>query len=248
MDLRCHVKKSTFNIISALVFIISIIILASVTVPLLTSYQKPAEFKEYIESLGVAGFLLMFLVQVSQIIVALIPGELVEFVAGALYGCIGGLIFCMTGIIVGQTIIFKTVRFLGRNFVEKVAGSKLINRFKFLQDEKKLKSIIFFLFFIPGTPKDMLTYIVPLTKINLRDFIITTALARIPSLISSTLAGSAFSRSNLLVFIITYAVIGIFTLTGVLICKKIYLKRKLSDSENKTEIIDEVKEEDLMRL
>lgn len=242
-------KKSTFNIISTVVFIISIIILASITVPLIASYQKPAEFKEYIESLGVGGLLLMFFVQVSQIIVALIPGELVEFVAGALYGCIGGFIFCMVGIIVGQTIIFQSVRFLGRNFVEKVAGSKLMNRFEFLRDEKKLKSIIFFLFFIPGTPKDMLTYIVPLTRINLRDFILITALARIPSVISSTLAGSAFSQNNLLVLIITYAVIGVFTLTGVLIYKKIYLKRKFRVEETELQLKKESeKEKDILKV
>ena len=228
-------KKNAFNIISIIVFIISIVILASITVPLINSYQQPEEFKEYIESLGIGGLLLMFFVQISQIIAALIPGELVEFVAGALYGCVGGFIFCMAGIIVGQSIIFQTVRFLGRNFVEKVAGSKLVNRFKFLQDERKLKSIIFFLFFIPGTPKDMLTYIVPLTKIRLRDFIITTALARIPSVISSTLAGSAFSQNNVLVLIVTYAVIGICTRTGVMIYKFIYLKYKIPNTADKTE-------------
>lgn len=225
-------KKSTFNIISAVVFIISIIILASITVPLIISYQNPAEFKEYIESLGMGGLLLMFFVQVSQIIVALIPGEIVEFVAGALYGHVGGFLFCMTGIIAGQAIIFQTVRFLGRNFAEKIAGSKLMNRFGFLQDEKKLKSLIFFLFFIPGTPKDMLTYIVPLTKMNLRDFILITMLARIPSVASSVLAGSAFSQNNLLALFVTYAIIAAFTLTGLLIYKKIYLKHKISSSEN----------------
>lgn len=214
-------KKSTFNIISLIIFTISIIILALITIPLVSSYHDPIEFKEHIESLGIGGFLLMFFVQISQIIVALIPGEVVEFVAGALYGCIGGFIFSMTGIIIGQSLIFQTVRFLGRNFVEKVAGSKYMTRFKFLQDERKLKSIIFFMFFIPGTPKDILTYVVPLTKINLRDFIIITSLARIPSVISSTLAGSAFSQNNLLVLFIIYAVVSVFTLAGLVIHKKI---------------------------
>ena len=225
-------KKSTFNILSAIIFTISITVLASITIPLISSYDNPTEFKNYIEGIGIGGLLLMFFVQISQIIVALIPGELVEFVAGALYGCVGGFIFCMVGIIIGQTIIFQTVKFLGRNFVEKVAGSKVMTKYKFLQDEKKLKTLIFFLFFIPGTPKDMITYMVPLTKIKMRDFICLTALARIPSVISSTLAGSAFSSNNLLVLICTYAVIGIFTLTGTMIYKSVYLKRKSCSSEN----------------
>ncbi len=237
-------KKSTFNIISLIIFVIATAILTIITVPLISSYKNPAEFKEYIEGFGFSGFFLMFFVQVSQIIVAFIPGELVEFVAGALYGCLGGLIFCMAGIIVGQTIVFFAVKFLGRNFVEKVAGSKTMNHFKFLRDERKLKSVIFFLFFIPGTSKDIFTYIAPLTKIRFQDFIFITALARIPSVISSTLAGSAFSENNLMVLLITYVVIGVFTLIGVLIYKFVYLKHKPFACGNETE--HEAKEKEII--
>ena len=222
-------KNKTFKIISVIVFLLAITLLAAVTVPLVFSYDDPVKLKAYVEGLGFKGFVMMFFVQIAQIVVALIPGEVVEFVSGALYGCFGGLLFCLAGIIIGQTIIYQSVKIFGSNFVEKVAGSKIMNKYKFLQDEKKLKSLIFFLFFIPGTPKDMLTYIVPLTKVKLRDFILITTFARIPSVISSTFAGAAFKENDYFVLIISYVAIAAFTLIGTLMYKFVYLKYKFSD-------------------
>ena len=225
-------KSRIFKIISIFIFLVAVAMLTVISFPLISAYNDPAKLKSYIESLGAWGLLIMFFVQVSQIVVALIPGEVVEFVAGALYGWLGGLIFCSAGIISGQLIIFQLVKIFGKNFVEKVAGSTLINKYKFLQDEKKLKSIIFLLFFLPGTPKDMLTYVAPLTKINIRDFLIITTIARIPSVLSSTFAGAAFTKNNFMVLLLTYAGILFFTIIGLLIYKFVYLRHKPHVPEN----------------
>lgn len=225
-------KKRTIKIISYTIYVIAMIMLAAIVVPIVRSYDKPAEFVNYIHSYGIWGNLMMMFIQIAQIIVALIPGELVEFVAGTLYGWFGGWVFCTVGIFLGQLIIFKSVRFLGKDFVEKVAGSKTVNKFKFLQDEKKLKTIIFFLFFIPGTPKDLITYIVPLTKIKLRDFLAISIIARIPSVISSTYAGYAYAESNYLLMAIMYGGILIFSIVGVLIYRRFEAKKMNKNNDN----------------
>lgn len=207
------------NVISIVVFVAAMAVLAVVAIPLITNLNNPEAFKAYIDSFGAWGFVMMFLVQIAQIVVALIPGEVVEFLAGTLYGWFGGLCFCLFGIAVGQTIIFKAVKTLGKGFVEKVAGSEKLAKFKFLQDEKKLKAVVFLLFFIPGTPKDAITYIVPLTKMKLRDFLIITLTARIPSVVSSTLAGAALMNRGIETTIIIYAVIAVISLLGVFFYK-----------------------------
>ena len=210
-------KNKKIKIFTFILFLIAVGLMAIITVPLIKSYNNPAEFKEFIDSYGPWGLPLMLFVQLAQIVVALIPGELVEFVAGTLYGWFWGMIFCLVGVAIGQTIIFKSVRYFGKSFVEKFAGSEALTKFKFLQDEKKLKTVIFLLFFIPGTPKDMITYVVPLTKISLKDFLLLTLVARIPSIISSTFAGDAFSEHNYLVLIIAYSVILVFSGLGILV-------------------------------
>lgn len=212
-------KKRIYGIISFLIFLAVMAILTAIAFPLIKSYNHPELFQKYIENFGIWGFFVMLLIQVAQIIVAIIPGEAVEFVAGTIYGWFGGLLLCSIGIATGQTIIFKAVRFFGKNLVEKAAGSKTMNKYKFLNDETRLKRVVFFLFFIPGTPKDLITYIVPLTKINLRDFIIITLFARLPSVISSTYAGDAFADKDLLRIAIIYGIVLIFSIIGLLIYK-----------------------------
>jgi len=210
-------QKKTFKIFSVIVFAVAMILLTVIAIPLITSYNNPEQFKAYIDGFGTWGFPIMLLIQIAQIVVALIPGEIIELVAGTIYGWFWGTLFCCLGILIGQFLIFKTVKFLGRDFVNNVAGSKVMNKFKFLQDEKKLKSVIFFLFFIPGTPKDLITYVVPLTKVPMRDFLIITLIARIPSVISSTYAGSAIADRDYMMLVIVYAAILIFTVCGALI-------------------------------
>lgn len=219
-------KKNTFRTISLIIFGVAMVLLTIIAFPIIKAYQNPEEFKAYIESFGSWSFVAMFSIQVAQIVVALIPGEPIEFVAGTIYGGWGGLLFCIAGIAVGQTIIFYLVKIFGRDFAEKVAGSKNIKRFKFLQDERKLKSVIFFLFFIPGTPKDLITYIVPLTKIKLLNFLAISLVARIPSIISSTFAGDAFSERKTALLAVVYGIALAFTGIGMLIYRRWKIKHE----------------------
>lgn len=225
-------KKYGFKIISLIMFLVAMGLLTCLAIPLIKTYKDPVQFQAMIEGFGAWGVVIMLFIQIAQIIVALIPGEVVEFVAGTLYGCLGGWLFCTIGILIGQTIIFLLVRFLGKDFVEQVAGSEKLKKFTFLQDEKKLKRLIFILFFIPGTPKDLLTYIVPLTRISLREFLILTLIARIPSVISSTYAGAVFADRKFEILVLVYLIVGALSLLGVLIYNK-WEKRKTSSHKKR---------------
>jgi len=211
--------KKTYKYVSLTVFLVAMLALTGIAIPFINSIKEPEKFKAFINQFGAFGIVVMFLIQVAQIIVALIPGEVVEFMAGCMYGWLGVLLLCLVGVAVGQTIIFGLVKWLGKDFVEAAAGSKAMDKLKFLKDEKKLRLIIFFLFFIPGTPKDMITYIVPFTKIKLRDFIVLTLIARIPSIVSSTYAGEALVENDYKTLIIAYGAILIVSLIGIGIYK-----------------------------
>ena len=230
-------NNKIFKISTFVLFLIALGLMAVITVPLIRNYNNPAQFKEFIDSYGKWGLPVMMFVQLAQIVVALIPGEIIEFVSGALYGWLWGAVFCLVGVAVGQTIIFISVRFFGKNFVEKFAGNETMTKFKFLQDEKKLKTVIFLLFFIPGTPKDALTYVVPLTKISLKDFLWLTLVARIPSIISSTFAGAAFSEHNYFVLITAYSVILAFSGLGILFYR-IWSKKHHKNDKSDNNVIN----------
>ncbi len=212
-------KRNLPRIITIILSVLAVALLTVILIPLFRSYSDAEKFQAFIESFGIWGFFMMLLVQIFQIIVAIIPGEVVEFVSGTMYGWLGGLILCCIGIAIGHFLIFKSVRYFGKDFVQKAAGSKVMNKFKFLQNEKKLKTVMFILFFFPGTPKDLLVYVAALTKIKFRDFLAITLFARLPSIISSTYAGDAFANKDFLMLAIVYISITVCSVGGLIIYK-----------------------------
>ncbi len=210
-------KRNIFKTISTIIYISAVVLLAFIASPLVKSYDNPEKFIRLIDSFGIFGFLVMLFIQIAQIIVALIPGEIIEFVAGTLYGWLGGLLFCLCGIAIGQSVIFFAVKILGDSLVKKAAGSKAMTKYKFLRDEKRLKTVIFILYFLPGTPKDLLTYAVPMTKIKFLDFFVISLLARIPSIVTSAYGGDAFADKDYISLAIVYGIILIISVGGMVI-------------------------------
>ena len=71
----------------------------------------------------------------------------------------------------------------------------------------------------------MLTYIAPLYKIKLSEFLIITLIARFPSVISSTVGGHLLSSKNYLGAAVMYAVTGALSLLGMYLYNLIMKKK-----------------------
>jgi len=185
-----------------------------------------SDFQTRIDSFGTWGWFVALGIQVLQVIVALIPGEVVEVGCGLAFGFWGGLAVCLLGSAIGSAIIFLLVRKFGVKLVEVFVSREKINSLKFLSNERKLKSIIFLVFFTIGTPKDLLTYFVGLTNIKLHEFLIISTVARIPSVLTSILVGDTLSEGNFVTSILIFAASAVLGLMGVLAYNKFVDKRQ----------------------
>lgn len=175
--------------------------------PLVRQFREdPESFRQYVKSHSPWGPLLMMGIMALQVIVAIIPGEPFELGAGFVFGWFPGTVWCLLGAAGASALVYLSVRKWGVKLVEIFFPREKIMRFSFLQNEKKLDLLVFILFLIPGTPKDLLTYLVGLTPMPLHTFLLLTTLARVPSVISSTVTGSLAQRGNLTAALITYAV------------------------------------------
>jgi len=183
------------------------------------------DFREYIRSFGTAGPLVLLGSQILQVFVALIPGEIVESAAGYVLGPWLGTAVCYLGIILASSAIFTLTRRYGVRLVEVFVSREKINELKFLNTEQKRNNLIFLLFFIPGTPKDLLTYFVGLTDIRLRTFLLLSMVARIPSVVSSTFGGHLLGEERYTGAVILYGITGLLSLLGMA-GYHIYLKKK----------------------
>jgi len=178
-------------------------------------------FREFIFSYGIYAHLVFTSLQILQIFFALIPGEFIEFAAGYIFGEWIGFFLCMAGIALASSFIFFLVRKFGLKLFEQISGKKGLQEFKFLDNEKKLNLLVFFIFLIPGTPKDLLTYFVGLTKMKYPLFIAITLFARIPSVITSTIAGASAGQGRYTVVFVIYGITAILTIGGLLIYRRL---------------------------
>ncbi len=193
-----------------------------------------ANFKNLIEGYGSVGILVAFGIQVLQVVVSPIPGEVVEVGMGLCFGWFGGALICLIGVALASAIIMAFVKKLGFKFVELFVPIQKIQELRFINSEKKLSRFVFLLYLIPGTPKDPLIFFFGLTKIRTIDFVIISTFARIPSVVSSTIGGEFIVDQNYFAAILVFAITGVFSIAGLLMYNKI-LKKMSEHKEQKSQ-------------
>ena len=99
--------------------------------------------RDYIRSFGAAAWLVFLLLQVLQVFVALIPGELLESAAGFVFGPVFGTLLCYAGIVIASSLVFLLTRKFGVKLVEVFISRERINQLRFLNTEKKRDFLIF---------------------------------------------------------------------------------------------------------
>ena len=223
---RCCMDKNKIKkiILFAVLFIFMGLISIFIGIPLVNYASQPEKFRLLVENLGFWGYLLYLSMQIFQVVFALIPGEPFEILAGFSFGSFTGTILCLLGSVIGSSIVFLLTKKLGKRFVEIFFSIDKINSLKILNDKTKMYFLTFLLFFIPGTPKDLLTYVAGLTPIKFLPYIIISTVAKIPAILTSTLGGNAIGEKDYIFAIIIFAITGIISLTGIFIYNKITKK------------------------
>lgn len=210
-------------ILSALVLfaMVPITILAIPKVMALTQPHTRELLQRQLESLGIGGWVAFLGIQVIQVVVAMIPGEPIEILAGILYGPLWGTLTCMLGIFIGSIIVYLLVRKLGMPIVSIFIDPEKFQNLRILQDERRFERIAFLLFFIPGTPKDLLTWAAGLIHIRPLRFFILSTIARLPSILTSTLAGTTLLSGDFSATVLIFVVTGCISIVGLWAHKKL---------------------------
>ena len=86
-------------------------------------------------------------------------------------------------------------------------------------------SIVFIILMIPGTPKDVITYMTSLTDIKPFRFYLLATIARIPAVTSLTLMGSTLSKGKPIMTVIIFLITGAIGITGIFFNNYITAKR-----------------------
>jgi len=220
-------KKRLFTLCALCVFIIaSVVLFATVGADLVRFVSNGAAFRAWIDSHGFAGKLAYIGIVALQIVVAIIPGEPIELVAGYAFGAWQGLLLAEIGILISSALVFIVIKKWGTRAVEAFIPPEKLESFSFLRNDSRRNAIVFLIFFIPGTPKDVLTYFVGLTPMTLTEWLLITTIARIPSVLTSTLTGAAVGESRYLAAGIIYAITALISIAGALAYRKFTAERR----------------------
>lgn len=219
-------QKRQMKIVKAVLLIFFLAVVTFFTIKLLPLFKDLGStegrnlFKSKIDAMGPLGAFMIIGLVFIQLLLAFLPGEPLEILAGMCYGTIGGMILIFIGVFLGSFIIFFSVKKFGKDFIITFFGEdgydKVINN-KIFKNAKKIELILFILYFIPGTPKDIFTYIGGLIPIKPINFLLISTFARFPSIITSTFAGSNITSGNFNLTIITFIVTFVLSAIGLIL-------------------------------
>lgn len=190
--------------------------------------QKPEEFEKFLRSYGNISILIFILFQVVQVVVAAIPGELVQVAGGYVYGILFGTVYSAAGIFLGSMAAFFFARIFGYRLVKNLMPKGSLEKFEFLLNGKRADVALFILFLIPGLPKDVLTYISGFTPIDPYRFFLITLVARLPGIFASALIGASMRERQYTGVIIMCVIALMLSILGLAVKERIigHLKKQ----------------------
>lgn len=209
-------------ILTVLVFIACIVITIKVLpiVSKLSDENYRVYFKEKVNAMGFKGVIFVLLLQILQIVVAVIPGQPMEIVSGMLYGPIGGIFVCLVGIFIGTAIVFYLVRKFGTDFMQLFFSPEKIDSIKnskIFKNSAKFEFIMLIIFVIPMMPKDIFIYLGGISPVRPKRFLAIATLARIPGLFLTVYMGNRISNGNFSMVVVLIAIILIIAAIGYFI-------------------------------
>lgn len=211
-------RKTIFSLIAVVVVFAVVSVAMLPLIHLLSSEHGQQVIIDKMQSFGIFAPLLFVLLQVLQVVIAVIPGGPVP----------------ITGFFLGTVLVYYLVQWIGRPLVDRFVSESHFKKFDFLLDGKRTELLIFLVFLLPGLPKDALTYLVSFNpKIKPMYLFFLTTLGRTPATVLTVFMGKSLWEGNYILTIVLAGVIVLLAAAGIFIKRKVdkraAQKHQLSD-------------------
>lgn len=124
-----------------------------------------------------------------------------------------GFLYSTVGLTLGSSLAFSVSRRLGSQVIEKLTRTESLEKFDALF-ERNGALVAFLLYLFPGAPKDYLSFLLGLTKMPFKIFVLLVAVGRMPATLMLTLQGAEVCHGHYWTFLI---LLSITLLTGGLL-------------------------------
>ena len=229
-------QKKTLSVLAIVIFVLlSAAVAWFVGRPIVRFARQPEQFRAWVDSHGVWGPLAYVAMVFLQVVVAIIPGEPLEIAGGYAFGAWQGTALCLTGAMLGSVAVFALVRRWGMALVEVFFPADKLQKLRFLLHSSPKRTALFWLIFtVPGTPKDLLCYFAGLTDLPWSTWLLIASVGRLPSIVTSTVGGSALGEQNYRAAIIAFAIALAVGGIGWLIYRAVCARHGAAHNEKKT--------------
>ena len=162
---------------------------------LLNLFTDRHRLLKFIEDHKTYAVIIFIGLQVLQVVIAPIPGEVTGFVGGMLFGTFWGIAYSTIGLTLGSWGAFGLGRLVGRPLIEAVVDTETIKRYDYVMKHKGL-FLAFLLFILPGFPKDYLCYMLGLGHMGNAAFLFVSTVGRLLGTTLLTLGGVFFRKAD----------------------------------------------------
>ncbi|MBR2779624.1 MAG: TVP38/TMEM64 family protein [Firmicutes bacterium] len=157
---------------------------------ILQAFQSVESFDLFLERHRDSSVMLYIVIQALQVIVAVIPGQIVQIAGGYIYGFWYASLWSLIGLAAGSTISFYLARFIGQQPIRRIYGGEMVDKYTALLSSRNAFAIMLFLYIFPGFPKDVLAFFAGLSNMKFSRFLPMATIARYPAMALSMLIGS----------------------------------------------------------
>jgi uncharacterized membrane protein YdjX (TVP38/TMEM64 family) len=148
------------------------------------------ELIEMLRDMGMFGPIILSVIQLLQVVIAVIPGDIFIVVAGKVYGFLGGFSINILSTLVASLVAFTVARSAGREVIDRLVPAKVLDRWMGVV-EKRGSMIFVISFLVPIFPADVMNFVAGLSEISHKKFLMACILGRAPKIMIATLLGSS---------------------------------------------------------
>jgi uncharacterized membrane protein YdjX (TVP38/TMEM64 family) len=159
-------------------------------------FSSPEKIRNWVSDWGAKAPLLFIGLQLLQVIVSVIPGEIPQIAGGYLFGVWLGILYSLIGITLGSAFNYYLARLLGRPFVRSILKKERLEKFENFARSKKVTAAFLLLFLVPAFPKDTLCYVAGITPMRFFPFLLISTAGRLPGIIGSAVMGDAAAEKR----------------------------------------------------
>lgn len=189
--------KIVINVIFIMIFIVLLLYISIEYSPfIIEMIRNPNVLKTNLTAYGNKSIFVFLAIQIVQVVIPAIPGEVVQLAGGYIYGTIWGALYSSIGILFGSILSFYISRILGYRLVKLIISENHMKKLEYLTHTSKSEVATFILFLIPGMPKDIMTYLAGLTPISPTGFFVLAITARFPGILISSFIGAHLEQKQ----------------------------------------------------